>query len=562
MMSEFYHYKIQLTLKDGSIVTGTITDVNPQSIMLEIELQSGKQNDRRTIPKGHNSDLPNIKSTERIESKSIVDLKVVQLPPEFSKGGKNKGTKNKSNGNTEELTGDDHIIDDAILFAKPASSSNKEVNTSKDKNDKMSNPQKGQPKSSQGLPGKINEPAWGQPSELEVDLSKDFDFAANLAMFDKKSVFADFEKNDTFGNKLVDNNRLSNLAQKNNNKGGVYANDEMVLENKPNSTWELIGSNDPITRSVSDSNQAMQYHGQSTSHSRSSPFLSRSFKIIDYKTLNVIPACSPVQLLDIERIASDAYGVDVNIMAEVCASHLSQLIMENNLGGFKRLSNINNHNLPPLVLILVASSRCGARAFATGRHLSNRGVRVLSFVLNFDDSDENLIKQFNLFKNCGGKAVFSDFSELLRILDTLDTPVELIIDALQGYDDHLKDTFYLEEEQKKLQRIIAWCNNPFQSKIMMSFDIPSGIDGSSGTIADPLLKVNCKWCISMGLPITGIIHAYNNGFLDYNIDNRVGHYLVDIGIPNNVFHSKVNLRRFDKLWYTTESIRRMDLSAE
>ena len=97
---------------------------------------------------------------------------------------------------------------------------------------------------------------------------------------------------------------------------------------------------------------------------------------------------------------------------------------------------------------------------------------------------------------------------------------------------------------------------------MMSFDIPSGIDGSSGTIADPLLKVNCKWCISMGLPITGIIHAYNNGFLDYNIDNRVGHYLVDIGIPNNVFHSKVNLRRFDKLWYTTESIRRMDLSAE
>lgn len=40
----------------------------------------------------------------------------------------------------------------------------------------------------------------------------------------------------------------------------------------------------------------------------------------------------------------------------------------------------------------------------------------------------------------GGKVITSNVDDLLNIINhQLDTPVELIIDALQGYDDHLED---------------------------------------------------------------------------------------------------------------------------
>ena len=92
-----------------------------------------------------------------------------------------------------------------------------------------------------------------------------------------------------------------------------------------------------------------------------------------------------------------------------------------------------------------------------------------------------------------------------------DTPVEIIIDALQGYDDHLEDTFYQDEDQATLRKLMKWCNEPQQQNKIMSLDIPSGVDGGSGTLLDDSLKLNCRWCISMGIPLSGIILAYKMG---------------------------------------------------
>ena len=54
------------------------------------------------------------------------------------------------------------------------------------------------------------------------------------------------------------------------------------------------------------------------------------------------------------------------------------------------------------------------------------------------------------------------------------------------------------------------CNEPQQQNKIMSLDIPSGVDGGSGTLDDSL-KLNCRWCISMGIPLSGIILAYKMG---------------------------------------------------
>lgn len=66
--------------------------------------------------------------------------------------------------------------------------------------------------------------------------------------------------------------------------------------------------------------------------------MNKNFKLVNSQNLNVIPLCSPVQLLEIERLSTDSYGISPSIMVELCASNLSQLITTNILGGSTRLS--------------------------------------------------------------------------------------------------------------------------------------------------------------------------------------------------------------------------------
>ncbi|CUM55358.1 uncharacterized protein AC631_02132 [Debaryomyces fabryi] len=563
-MSEFLNYKVDLTLHDGSKSSGVITSVDNQQIVLSNAYQT-------TNPTHQLSNL-------KISSSQIADLKVVQLPPDMLKNGKNKRSNAKSNGHQGDaaIGSSPALLDDAIVFAKSSTptsrdSSYKEKNThitpkSSITNSRSNTPRLKSNRAQQSASSTMTgDPDWGHEREIQdIKHSNEFDFAANLAMFDKKSVFADFQKNDSVNpeDRLVGHNKLE--TNQNKNKKDKYDNDEMILDVNKTDNWDLIGStfNSKGKGAIDNIKSApSNAHGDKEKSTVSN--MNKTFKLVNSQNLSVIPLCSPVQLLEIERLSTDSYGVSPSIMAELCASNLSQLITTNILGGSTRLSKKKNHNLPPLVLLLIGSGRCGSRAFATGRHLTNHGVRVLAFVISNDDIDKELSTQWSLFEKCGGKVITSSCSALINTINhELDTPVELIIDALQGYDDHLEDIFYQEEQQKELARLMSWCNEPQQECKIMSLDIPSGIDGGSGTVLDPALKLNCKWCVSMGLPITGLIHAYKNGHLAYDGDGESLHYLVDVGIPNKVYSSKGNLRKFDKFWFSAEYSIKLDVSTE
>lgn len=492
-MTEFINYKVDIILKDGTKSTGTISHVDATRVRLNNVIQS--------LANEANKKLPNIE----ILSNQISDLKVVQLPPELVKG---RSKKKKEFGDESK---------------RPISRSEK---------------------------APLENDLRSEIDDIKQD--SEFDFAANLAIFDKKSVFADFQKNDTVSlhDRLVGHNKIDNVRSNNSTpkttKKEKYDNDEMVLDSNRSDNWDLIGKKfgHPI--------------GGGASRNNSTPNLHREGSVSTLKNFNfissdktVVPLSSPVQLLEIERLASDNCNISPSIMSEVCGSHLSQLIINKVLGGSSRLSK-KNHNLPPLVVLLIGSGRCGGRAFATGRHLTNHGIRVLAYMISSNDTDEELTKQWQIFEAVGGKVITSEVSEFLTILGQLDTPVELIVDALQGYDDHLEDIFYQEQELASVRSIIKWANEPRLRNKVMSMDIPSGIDGGSGTVLDPSLQLHSRWIISMGLPIAGLSHAYKNGNLSTD-DDEVTHYLVDVGIPNQVYSSKGNLRRFDKFWFTAES---------
>lgn len=378
-----------------------------------------------------------------------------------------------------------------------------------------------------------------EDQELDKDVasikdSEQFDFQANLAMFDKQRVFADFQRNDTVSaqDRLVGHNKVA--------KKEKYDNTEMVLESGRQDNWDLIGQGK---------------YGSGSSSRVPTPTLPKeqgtrkSVRFLDGG--NVVPVALPVQLLEIERLAGEL-GVSSELLIEAGSVNLAALISKQLLGA-SRLSK-KNHNLPPLVLLLIGSGRCGARAFGAGRHLANHGARVLAYVIN-DDKDAALERQWRMFEAVGGKVLSTSVQQLKDVLThELDTPVELIVDALQGYDDHLEDIFYQENDLSVVRELIAWVNEPKQAQKVVSLDIPSGIDGGSGTVSDVSLVVGARWVVSVGIPLTGLIHAYKNAHFD-----DVLHFLVDSGIPNKVYSTKGNLRKFDKFWHTADGYLRLDV---
>lgn len=393
---------------------------------------------------------------------------------------------------------------------------------------------------------------WTGTSEIEdIKTSDDFDFAANLAMFDKKSVFADFQRNDTVSSqdRLVGHNKAP-VKQKPLEKKDKYENDEMVIPKNKQDNWNNIGpvSNRlalPVTSGGSGSHSALGKASREI----------QLYKFIFESTGSAVPMATPVQLFEIEREVQLSCGIDPKVGVEVCASNLFRLVVDNLLGGSVRLSNRKNHNLPPLVLLLIGSQRSSSRAFALGRHLTNHGVRVLAYVGN--EMESELLTQCQLFEQCGGKVVSSAFEDLLDILQNqLETPVEVIIDSLQGFDGLLADMCESTSDMASLKQLINWVNEPKQKSKVLSFDIPSGIDGGSGTVQDAKLQVHPKYVVSLGLPITGLVHAYNNGTIH---GDDVQHFVVDCGIPNTLYQLRPHLRKFDKFWFCAEQYLRLKL---
>lgn len=490
MATEFLNYTVDLFLKDGTKSSGVITAVEPTLVTLDLTGNQGQPG-----------------TTAQYANSAIADLKVTKLPPDLIKNLR-AAAKTTAKKATKPKTKKEEGIS--------------ELEENKDIND--------------------------------VKVSNDFDFAANLAMFDKKTVFEDFLKNDHVKpeHRLVGHNKVEKV-RKDQEK---FRNDEMVLDSAKSDNWDLIGNMDH-----KESLRNASVTGRSTPiNDVSQASISKNYSLLNLGTGNTIPVCSPIQLLDIERIAADSLGYSQALMAEVFSSNLSVFITQRILGGSSRL-NPNNHNLPPLVVLLIGNERCSARAFSLGRQLSNHGVRVLAYMVNQNmTSDETFNQQKLMFQQSGGKIVSEPVVQFVDILNNkLNTPVELIIDALQGYDDHLEDIFYDPVEQDQIKQLIGWCNQPSQANKIMSLDIPSGIDGGAGTITNATLTINCKWCVSMGLPVAGITHAYRNESLKVDSDSQLIHLLVDIGIPNKVYHQKSNLRRFDKIWYGAENVVNMSV---
>lgn len=107
---------------------------------------------------------------------------------------------------------------------------------------------------------------------------------------------------------------------------------------------------------------------------------------LDIERNRVCPVVSPLQMLDVERIAETEMGLDEIVITENAARGIAQVAIQ----AFGTRLSSANHNPLPIVLVFAGNNKSGARAIAAGRHLKNHHVRVMVCVIGLDREAELL----------------------------------------------------------------------------------------------------------------------------------------------------------------------------
>lgn len=183
-------------------------------------------------------------------------------------------------------------------------------------------------------------------------------------------------------------------------------------------------------------------------------------------------------MLDVERIAEVELGLTDDMMTENGGRGIATVALQ----AFGKRISATNHNALPVVLVFAGNNKSGARAICAGRHLKNHHVRVMLCVLGsgHDEEQSSLLvevrRQLNIFRNAGGRV--TRWEELQTNIKTLDSPPELIIDGLLGV--HRGFDELAPQDQAVVFQMINFANKSKAS--VLSVDIPSGVDGSSGKL--------------------------------------------------------------------------------
>lgn len=487
-MSQFSGYTLELVLKDQTHTT--IKGVIKQIIEKNVVVSNAMYLDGTPFKEG-SKDV-------HISGGDIKDLRVIGLPVKKGMKKEKKKKKKRTERNAISETPEEDTI---IKYSQNGSTED-----------------------------------WDGESARKVKQMDDFDFEGNLEKFDKASVFREISQQDDVNpeERLVSFNKLDPEHQK-------YGNDEMVLE-KHQDQWDIIDENDYKQKQAQPVRRKEQVERNEPRRS-STPVLDLQFTLATSDG-KAVPTCSPLQLAEIELSAANKFHFARPLLVENSARGIADLVIRKVFGNFR--VGASNHNTPPLMLALAGNNRAGAIALATGRQLFNHGVRVVTFLLyDYDNSEEELddLVSSNLetFTATGGKVV-TKAAELEALLSKLDSPLEFVLDGLQGYDTDLNDL--IEPERSVAKGLVDWTNS--HDLPVMSIDIPSGLNASSGSSDFPSFLA-AKYLISIGLPLSSILNIYKFGYFQ---KTQLTQFAVDNGVPRKVFTSKSSLRKFDGFWST------------
>ncbi|KAI9599352.1 YjeF N-terminal domain-containing protein [Syncephalis fuscata] len=314
---------------------------------------------------------------------------------------------------------------------------------------------------------------WAQ-SDVNDFIEEDFDFQQNLVLFDKKKVFEEIRETDSTApeDRLVSHNRrdqrVRNLLPSENVLSRVSLEEE-TDNGSDIDTWRDNGDHNSYT----------------------------------FKTTDGAPcwAVTGVQMLEVERMAEQMIENGGRSAASLCLQVM---------GGSRRVL-ASNHNDPPLVIILAGNNKSGAYGLAAGRHLLNHGCEVVACTVGKERQLSKHTRQQQSYLRASGVnhwlyTIYDLLSMTTELPSRFTQPVDLIIDALLGYQYTYAN--YL-------------MNMHAPRSPVLSLDMPSGIDGTTGLPGDQDTFITPRWTLCMGAPKTGLTGLGMSGEV----------FLADLGLP-------------------------------
>lgn len=477
-MLNFKGYQIEIELKDGKRITGTLKQVSPKSLTLtDAVFQDG-----------------GVSPIFKIKSDKLQDLKVLKLPPNVIGKHQDRGEKGKDRGEKE-----------------------REREKEKEKSNEI----------------------W------DTEMSSDFDFQGNLQRFNKKDAFKDFQNIEipkdetkiphnemvTAGNKFSTSSYGSN-SNSNSNSGfssgsGSASGSASGSESEPHhSESERITESINITHLLRNDSIAASLASQR-----------RTFTCGGKNKIKV-PLATPIQLLEMEKLADEKFMFPLKTSLEHSAIHISRLLRNM----LKPLQDVAT----PTVVAFVSGGRSGSRCVSALRCLLSikdvKCIIVNPFINERESFDDDISsEQLNKIKRFEN-VHFPD--SLAKLKETVgdETPA-IIIDALQGFDDTVSDLDFSPDSNDNIAQYINWINSHESTPgclEIISLDCPAHIDPSSGDVIESDF-VHPSTILSTGWPL----HCLPK--LTQFLPDWKKTYVYDTGIPQQTYLLKPNLRKFHKL---------------
>ncbi|MEI6222621.1 MAG: NAD(P)H-hydrate epimerase [bacterium] len=239
--------------------------------------------------------------------------------------------------------------------------------------------------------------------------------------------------------------------------------------------------------------------------------------------MNVLTA---EQIRAIDRRTIDDFGIPEAVLMERAALGVTEVASHLLNYGFAFLQKVVQTNQLPILLspahslggkkivIVCGKGNNGGDGLVVARQLWQRGAKISVFFTYTEDAfSTSVIQQLAIVKKMG--IPIFHLSEKERFEATL-SQTDLVIDAVFG-------TGFSGEVRKPLSEVFALINHC--DKPILSVDIPSGLDGTTGEVANVAVKADVTvtfHCKKTGLvegkgkEYSGLVVVWDIGLVDTN----------------------------------------------
>lgn len=226
-----------------------------------------------------------------------------------------------------------------------------------------------------------------------------------------------------------------------------------------------------------------------------------------------LPSATALQMAEAERVALEEFGLTSDMLTIHAGRSIAEMCLKILVNHpFFEPSNFSTSSSPPQILLLIGNHRSAAYTLAAALSLLHRGILVTVVM-----ATHHPLPVLQTYVNY----VRRENAEVLNGLNSSVPHVDLVLDALLGTTG-FKDITHSEDRTLvcDLMELTRTLDAP-----VLSIDVPSGLDASTGLIPFPGHVIVPKWTLCLGIPKSGLTNSSCTGAL----------YLADVGFPNPIW---------------------------